>query len=221
MEKPQINSPSLSLHDEVLEGSLRGVILYIPGTSGLSDFERIERISEKSAAAGYDFACLDIWKDSADLETKTLKIVLDGIERAVFDLAAEGKRPIYVVAKSFGAGVVLLRNWPHVSKMVLWAPAISVSEASSYDVQKNLSFAKIESPFKVSTSPVVLGSIDIPILVIRGSQDVIVPQEKLNAVLDHLPKMQFFEIPGMGHSPDSTEQLNDLIDASLSFLQTS
>lgn len=194
---------------------MNGHVLFIPGTSGLIAADRINRIAEKSAIAGYGFSCLDAWKDAAELETKTLGIIMEDIERTVSTLAG-GQNSLYVIAKSFGAGVLLLRSWPQVSKMVLWAPAIGVTDKSSHETLKDRPLSEV-ALFDISTDPATLSSITNPILLIRGTEDNVVSQERTSLVLKDLPSAQLLEVPGMGHSPDTPEQENRLIDDSLKF----
>ncbi|MEI7720239.1 MAG: alpha/beta hydrolase [bacterium] len=192
-------------------------VLYIPGTSGLKDMSRIEYLGKKAQDAGYGFSFLQTWTDDSDLQSKTLNHILESIDSTISKLAKSGE--VYVVAKSFGGGVMLLRSWPQISKMVLWAPAVALSDKSSYDAIKDTELKNLSSMFEITTDSATLSQINTPTLVIRGTQDTAVPLSPLQSIIEHLPHGTLKEIEGMGHSPKTEEELESLVTDTIQFLK--
>lgn len=192
-------------------------ILYIPGTSGLKDMSRIEYLGEKARNAGYNFSFLQTWSDDNDLQSKTLKSILESIDLSISKLAESGE--VYVVAKSFGGGIMLLRSWPQISKMVLWAPAVALSEKNSYDATKDIELKNLSSVFEIMTDPSTLSQMSTPTLLIRGTQDTAVPLSPLQSITEHLPHGMFREIQDMGHSPKTEPELETLVTETILFFK--
>jgi alpha-beta hydrolase superfamily lysophospholipase len=192
-------------------------ILYIPGMSGLKDMNRIEYLGEKARDAGYGFSFLQTWTDDSDLQSKTLSQVLESIYSTIVMLARSNE--VFVVAKSFGGGALLLRSWPQISKMVLWSPTVAVSDKNSYDVLKDTELRNLSSMFEIITDAATLSRISIPVLVIRGTQDTAVPLSTLQAILKQLPQGVLKELQDMGHSPKTKEELESLVANTIEFLK--
>lgn len=192
-------------------------VLYIPGTSGLKDMDRITYLGDRARDAGYAFLFLQTWADDGELQSKTLKSILESIDSTISKLAERGE--VYVVAKSFGGRIMLLRNWPQVSKMVLWAPAVALSESNSYEVIKDTKLKNLSSMFEITTDFATLSQINSPTLIIRGTQDTTVPLSPLQSITEHLPHGTFKEMQGMGHSPKREHELENLITDTIHFLK--
>jgi pimeloyl-ACP methyl ester carboxylesterase len=189
-------------------------ILYIPGTSGLKDMGRVQHLSRKAEQAGFNFSFLKAWNDAVDLQSKTLQQIVENVVSAISSLPAD---EIHVVAKSFGAGVMLLRTWPRISKMVLWAPAVEVSNTRSFDAVKNTELKDLALT-DMATDIETLSQIRIPTLVLRGTEDDVVPLSLLQSITEHLSKGQLKALPGMGHSPKTEQELDYLVENTIHFL---
>ncbi|MCX6819665.1 MAG: hypothetical protein NT019_00015 [Candidatus Adlerbacteria bacterium] len=201
-----------------MEGHDHGLqkhILYIPGTSGLEDMNRIQQLGRKAEHAGFNFSFLQTWSSAADLQSKTLHQIVESLDNAIASLHTG---ELYVVAKSFGAGIMLLHTWPRISKMVLWAPAVELADKNSFDAikqseLKDLTFADI------TTDEETLSQIKTEILILRGTEDDVVPLAPLQLITKNLSRGQLKELPGMGHSPKTEQELDLLIENSIQFLK--
>lgn len=197
-----------------MEG-LQKHVLYIPGTSGLEDMNRIQQLGRKAEQAGFNFSFLKAWSDATDLQSKTLQQIVENIVSTIASLPAG---EIFVVAKSFGAGVMLLRTWPRISKMVLWAPAVELKNTRSFDAIKNTELKNLTFT-DMATDMETLSQIQIPILILRGTEDDVVPLASLQSMTEHLSEGQLKELPGMGHSPKTEQELDFLIENTIHFLK--
>lgn len=202
-------------HMEGGDHNLQKHILYIPGTSGLQDMSRIEYLGRKAKNDDFSFSFLQAWSDSEDLQSKTLHQIIDSIDNAI---ASVHTHKVYIVAKSFGAGIILLRTWTRISKMVLWAPVVEFSDKNSFDAMKDtklrdLAFADI------ATDRETLSHIKTHTLILCGTEDDVVPLPPLQSIVKNLPEGKFKELGGMGHSPKTDEELDLLIDTTIQFLK--
>ncbi len=201
----------MEYHDQGLQRH----VLYIPGTSGLEDMNRIQRLGAKAGEAGFTFTFLKTWSSAADLQSKTLNEIVERIENTITSLNAD---EIHIVAKSFGAGVILLRTWPRITKMVLWAPAVELADARSFDAIKNTELKDLTFA-DMTTDVETLSQIQIPTLILRGTEDNMVPLTSLQSMIEHLSGGQLKELPGMGHSPKTEQEFDFLIENTIHFLK--
>ena len=204
---------------ETLSNDSPAHVLYIPGTSGLEDTARIAYLDKSVRDAGLTFSCLHAWSDSSDLQSKTLAHIFENIHATV--AAIEPNRDVHVIAKSFGGGLLLLRGIPRILKMVLWAPVAHVSDVNCYESIKDTLLKDIPSMSSITTNTLTLQEIQAPTLILRGTQDSTVSLERLQSIVQILPHGELEEIPMMGHSPHSEEELETLVTKSISFLNAS
>lgn len=204
-----------TFHVNDSDGNVHKHILYIPGTSGLKDMARIESLHQSSRNRGYGFSYLQTWADEFDLQSATLSRIFDSIDENIASLAKE--REIFLVGKSFGGGIMLLRTWPKISKMVLWAPAVELSDSNSYEALKDTKLENLPSLSDITTNVETLQHISTPTLVIHGTDDTVVQLSTLQLFIKNLPSGTLQEIPGMGHSPQTESELEFLVANTLDF----
>ena len=111
---------------QYLDKGSSAAILYVPGASG-------KAFTDKRCAALADRTQCNIlryesWQNEEGLNRKNISLFHKEIHELVTFLTQQGNREIYLVGKSLGGGLSLLYQDRRVRKMVLWSPAIGVSQ---------------------------------------------------------------------------------------------
>lgn len=196
----------------------KNCILYIPGSSGLDNPEWLAQIAVAAEAAGFAFTPLRSWSNRAELETKTVNAIRHDIDEAIRAIQETSDAPIYVIAKSFGGGMMLLKNREAVERMVLWAPAIGVSETVADPASfENVPLKELDSIFSIQTDATTLASITAPVCFIRGMDDSVVPQSLMDTLAGGVPHAEILGMEGMGHTAMTGDQLAGLLRRTLAF----
>lgn len=179
-------------------------IIFVAGISG--DGERYDEIVEILNRAGFDVLRFGGWTGAADLATLKVHDVLVALEDTLKIAHQRGYSYVGYLGKSFGGLLGLLSRGGY-DRMALWAPAVSLGDAS--DV--TMSIADLEgSIFSMSLEELRVKH--WPILIVNGAQDEILDPETAAALVEALPNGVGFEVQS-GHSVDKTvETLERTVD---------
>ena len=175
-------------------------ILVLPGVEHGPFGDVFDRFAEAAADAGNAVARFELWQGSEDLTETTEDELHDGIVAGVEFLHARGYTTVVVVAKSFGARLVLADVPEGVDRMVLWAPAILFGEHEE----------------SRSITPSRLAEIDVPTRILQGDEDQVVSVENAAKLVEHLPRGELVELPGEDHSFRNDEAR--IVELTLEFL---
>jgi len=182
---------TLTVHGEEYPGRLtvpdveteRGVLV-VPGAGHGPFGDVFDGFAEAATDAGHLVARFRTWTGPDDLEAKTAADFREEICAGIDLLRARGCTTVAVVAKSFGGRLALEHATDEADRMVLWAPAVLFG---SHD----------DAP---SIAPETLRSIEIPVLVLQGDEDDVVPAENGKSIADRIPGGTFVKLPGEDHS---------------------
>lgn len=175
-------------------------VMVIPGAGHGPFGDVFDRFAGAAADAGQTVTRFETWADRDDLEAKTEAAFAAEIEAGAEFLRSRDCSTVTVVAKSFGGRLALEHATGVADRMVLGAPAILFGEHD-------------EAP---SITASELAAIDVPVLVLQGDEDEIVPFERSANIAEHLPEGELVELPGEDHS-----FLNDqrrIVEETLAFL---
>lgn len=194
-------------------------VIFIPGVSGKAFSDKYKLLSDECLAKGLDLLRVQSWDSVDELEQKNIRQIQEDIDEAIKFLKSKGYTKIFAIGKSLGGGILLTCNYPEITKMVLWAPAISVADGKdNLDEKIDTSFSKISSLLEVTVSKDLLFSIKVPIKIIHGTEDKNVPLENSLKIAGLLFYSNVTKIKDMGHSAETPEQEKELIDNTVDFL---
>ena len=199
---------------------IQTAILFIPGISAGALTDRFLPFANAVTEAGMAILRVEIWKDQADLEAMTIKQIFTEIDAASSYLEGEGYTTIIGVGKSFGGGMLLLRNYPKLKALSLWAPAIGFSETSSFENLKSIQLKEVTKIMDITLDPKMLAAINVPVQFVHGDADTSIPLENSRALAAHISNATIETISGMGHSPKNPEEEQLLISKTVAFLQS-
>ncbi|WP_433634142.1 alpha/beta hydrolase family protein [Halomicrococcus sp. NG-SE-24] len=178
------------------EGSKRGIVVR-PGAGHGPYGDIFDRFAEEAADRGYRCLRFQTWGEQENLRQKTLSDLHDEVDAAIARLQSEGCAEISIVAKSFGAGMSLTHIPNAVEAMVLWAPAIGVEDTSNVGAVKEKQFSEGDRPV---VSPTFLEEIEIPVLILHGTDDETVPVRNSQQMVNALPDGELLTLDREDHS---------------------
>jgi len=197
-------------------------VIFIPGVSGKAFSDKYKPLSDECLAKGMDFLRVQSWDSVEELEQKNIRQIQEDIDEAIKFLKSEEYTKIFAIGKSLGGGILLTRNYPEITKMVLWAPAIGVADdKDNLDDKIDTAFSEISSLLEVTVSKDLLSSIKVPIKIIHGTEDKNVPLENSLKIAGLLLYSDVTKIKDMEHSVETPEQEKELIDNTINFLSPS
>src|SRR3989344_3487322 len=182
-------------------------VLFIPGASGEVFNSKFDSLSQSCREKGLDFLRVQIWKNMEELERKNIRTIHHDIDSAVSYLKKNGYKKIMGIGKSLGGTALLTRNHPDISKLALWAPIIGISKTKG-NIEKKMDaeFAKITSLLEITVDKEMLSLLKIPILIVSGNKDQLMPLANTSQLLHLLPSAKLVQIKGMGHSYKTPRQ---------------
>lgn len=197
-------------------------VIFIPGVSGKAFSDKYKPLSDECLAKGMDLLRVQSWDSVEELEQKNIRQIQEDIDEAIKFLKSEGYTKIFAIGKSLGGGILLTRNYPEITKMVLWAPAIGVEDnKDNLDEKIDTAFSEISSLLEVTVSKDLLSSIKVPVKIIHGTEDKNIPLENSLKIAGLLLYSDVIKIKDMGHSAETPEQEKELIDDTIEFLSPS
>lgn len=195
------------------------VIVLIPGVSGGALTNKYKELVSKSLEAGYSISRMQSWDNVMSLEEKTVKIIHDEITDVVNFLKDKGYKEINFIGKSFGGTMLLLYRNKAIDSMVLWSPVIDVADKDNVESIFNISFGKISKLTDIKLSKIYLNNLAVPIRIIHGAADNVVPLSNSQKIVEMLPNAKLFPINGAGHSYENLVQKNQILDATIDFFK--
>jgi len=193
-------------------------ILLLPGASGGAFSDKYKALVDQCLARGFDFLRVQSWNDIEELEQKNIREIQEDIDQAIEFLKASGYTKLFAIGKSFGGGVLLTHVRSEINKMVLWAPAIGATDNSgNLDIKKDIALSKINSLLEITIDKDLLSSIKIPVKIIQGTDDDIVPMENSLKLASFLPFSEVVKIDNMGHTAKTQEEERELINNTINF----
>lgn len=194
-------------------------VIFIPGVSGKAFSDKYKLLSDECLAKGMDFLRVQSWDNVEELEQKNIRQIQEDIDEAIKFLKFEGYTKIFAIGKSLGGGILLTRNYPEITKMVLWAPAIGVTDSVSNLADKiDIVFSKISSLLEITVDNDLLSQVKSSIRILHGVQDENVPVENSFKLIASLSSADLIKIQGMGHSAETSEQEKELVSLTVNFL---
>ncbi len=202
--------------DEV--GKSKLCVIYIPGASGKAT-ERFDKLAKEFNNQWISFLRINLWDDEkklGNLCVSTLHTLFDGI----IDFALmKGYKEIGLIGKSFGGGICLTYRSKNLSKMLLWAPAIGLSEECNVREIKNEQFSKIGRISNVKVNKNFLSDLRINIGIIHGTKDEVVPIANSKKLVQMLPNARLIPISGADHSYTEEPYATKLIEETIRFFK--
>jgi len=196
-------------------------LLFVPGTSAGAFSDRFQPLMNAAHAAGMSLMRMQSWENAQELEKKTIAEVQSEIDVALKHLQEKGYKYIVGVGKSFGGAMMLINQNSLLAAKVLWSPAISFNEAKdTLGENMNKLLSDIPSIKDVQVDPEFLSQIMVPVCLIHGTEDDIVPSENSRRMAGALPIGVFVEVNGADHSWRIAEHEKQLIEETIKFAQS-
>jgi pimeloyl-ACP methyl ester carboxylesterase len=201
----QQDDVTLAVGDESYPGRLQTPdesteqgVLILPGAGHGPFGDIFDRAAEAIADAGYTVVRFETWTSSDELEDKGVEDFRDELQAEIEFLRDRGCTDVTLVGKSFGGRIALDFLTDQVERMVLWAPAVPFEDGEARLMDKTA------------------GDIDIPIRILQGDDDEVMPLTDSRSLVNALPQGELVELPGEDH--DFQANQDQIVDETLSFL---
>lgn len=196
-------------------------VVFLPGISGGALSERFQPVVDACLAAGYAIARVSAWENAEDIGQKNLSDIYRDLGEVTAYLHQQGYTQIFGIGKSFGGALMLTLPSVYITKKVLWAPAIGVSESSSnIDAYMSAALGSLKSSLDLSVDREYLSSQETPVLVIHGTADNVVPFSNSERIVSLLRHARLVSVEGADHSYTSKEHETLVIKETIDFLNT-
>ena len=202
--------------DEVSKSKL--CVIYVPGVSGKAT-ERFENLAKEFNNQWISFLRINLWDDEkklGNLSINTIHKLIDGIINFVM---LKGYKEIGLIGKSFGGGICLTYRNKNISKMLLCAPAIGISEECNLKEIGNEQISKFGSIKNVKINKNFLSDLRINVGIIHGTKDDVVSIESSKKLITMLPNSRLIPISGADHSYREEPYASKLIDETIRFFK--
>lgn len=177
-------------------------LLIVPGATHGPYGDVFDELVEAVIDQGLMVARFTLWESQEELSEKGESELRAELSAATNFLKDRGCDDISIVAKSFGGRIVLQYLPNNTDRLVLWAPAVMHGH---YDERPSITSQE-------------LAAIDLPVLLMQGDSDEVVPVENTKAIADSLQESEFYEVSGEDHS--FRARSNEIVARSVSFLPT-
>ncbi len=196
------------------------VVIFLPGISGGAFTERFQPVVDACLAAGMAIARVNAWDGADDVGKKNLSEIYTTIEKVVEQLLQEGYTNIYGIGKSFGGAIMLTFPGSIVTKKVLWAPAIGVTEVgANIDAYLTEPLGTLAQLIDMKVDREYLEEKDAETLILHGTADDVIPYINSEALTSMLPNVVLVPIPGADHSYKNKEHEASVIQKTIDFLR--
>ncbi len=196
-------------------------IFLIPGVSGKSLTDRYDDLAKVFVENGFAFLRYESWKNADELEDMNINIMHKEIDDVIEFLKQKDYDKIGIVGKSFGGGMALGYRNLSIKSMVLWAPAIGVSEKGNFDSVTNTFFKEFKQGLDIKLSKDFLSELKIPILIIGGTNDNVVDLKESEEKVKILDNAELFVVEGADHSYKTPEHKKIVIEKTVEFFKNS
>ena len=162
------------------------------------------------------FFFYDSWQNEEGLNRKNISLFHKEIHELVTFLVQQGNREIYLLGKSLGGGLSVAYRDARISKMVLWSPAIGVSQEGNLREWTEKLFGEIKGLQDIKVGYDTLRRITQPTLIIHGDTDTVMPLANSKEMITHIPHGKLFVVNGADHS--YTNSLEEVLAQTIAFL---
>ena len=195
-------------------------VIFLPGISGGALTERFQPVVDACLAAGMAIARVNAWEGADDVGKKNLSEIYTTIDEVVEQLLKDGYTNIYGIGKSFGGAIMLTLPGSIVTKKVLWAPAIGVTEiGANIDTYLSEPLGSLAQLTDMKVDREYLEEKDAETLILHGTADDVIPYINSEAITSMLPNVVLVPIPGADHSYKNKEHEASVIQKSIDFLR--
>lgn len=201
---------------EAPEKTLGRAIIFIPGISGNTEsrFDYLINKLKKSYTL-----LLFTWETPKELWSKSFHILHQELDESITLLAARGCKSIGILGKSFGGGVALTYRNKLIKGLLLLAPAIYLSKQCNFENWIKRPFYKLKNPKDVYFNKTFFNELKIPVRILHGKEDTIVPlknSEKLHAIL---PNSELIKIKHGTHKFKTELEKREVIEQADDFFE--
>lgn len=194
-------------------------VVFLPGISGGAFSDRFYPVVKACLQAGFAIARISAWENAEDVERKRLSDIYKDVGEVITYLHQQGYTRIFGIGKSFGGAVMLTFPSVYISRRVLWAPAIGVTESgANIDAYMAATLGTLRSLLDMQVDAAFLKQREMPILVIHGTADENIPFSNTEKIVSMLPNAKLIPIEGADHSYKDKEHEEAVIKASMEFL---
>lgn len=220
-EKLKIASQNTDAVLDIPEEKSKKAILFIPGVSGKALGDEYNELAEIFIKKDYAFLRFQSWEDGGKgINKKTINSIHKELDLVIKYLKSLGVNNIYVIAKSFGGGMILTYKNPLIKKMVLWAPAIDIDKKENISGIQNKSLGEIKKCLDIKLDKNYLKDLNIPIRIIQGDKDKVVSIENSKKIINALNDAELIVIKRLAHSYENKDQKNDLYKKTMKLINS-
>ncbi len=217
--KKEIRSGQSKLLFEQGEYADDVAVLFLPGMSGGALGERFRGVADMVVELGHTSVRMSAWEGEDEVNTKTLRYLYTEIESATNYLVENGFEEIMMIGKSFGGALVLAYKHPHVTKKIMWAPAIGIAEEQNLSLFLDTPLKKISHLLDIHMSFEDVRTDDARLCIIHGTDDSVVPLENSQKIIEASENGLLEIIEGADHSFKTPEQESELLLRTKRFLR--
>ena len=161
---------------------------------------------------------MSAWEGEEQAKAHSWSYYQSAIEEAVEHLLQGGYRSIIAVGKSFGGGLLLAYHHPHISKKILWAPAVGVGDEATLEKFQDVVLSEVPLLLDIQLEKDFVHQDQSEICIIHGTADEVIPLENSRAAVAAAQKGRLVEVPSADHSFKTPEQEQALMEATQKFL---
>jgi alpha-beta hydrolase superfamily lysophospholipase len=204
---------------ETPEESTESIVLFLPGISGKAFSDRFRPIVDLVLAEGLPIARMHAWEDEADVQSKTLAFFENEIQQVLAYLKDAGYAKVILIGKSFGGGLSLAATDPSVTKKILWAPAIGISEEGTYEELKDTKLNEMNHLLDIQLRAKAIQNDSALICIIHGTADSVIPIANSKTITEAAQHGELEIIEGADHSFKTPKEESALLRATKAFLK--
>ncbi len=202
------------------ENKTNAVAIFLPGMSGHALDERYENLASGLNLKNISLMRLECWASKDDLNLKSFESIRLVLSSAVALLKQKGYEQFYGIGKSFGGSALFYAKVPEFRKLVLWAPILNPTEDdATIDSLFSKPFGEINSLDQITVSRLVFKNYTTEVFVLLGSKDSVVNKENLKEGVMLLPHGTLVTIPNMDHTPQDSDEWNNLFKLTTNFIK--
>ncbi len=194
------------------------VLVFLPGTSSGIFSGKYNTLMQRLVSEDQSFIFPEIWSSLEELEESSIEDIKSHLNKVFIYLKLKGFENMVLVGKSFGATLALLCEDKFIKSRILIAPVLSVGDEGKIETLLNVKLKEIKDLKDFIFSDEMLFKINVPTLVLHGSEDAIISVETSKTLVKKLSNAKLLVIDGADHSFKDIEVEKKLIDEIVTFL---
>lgn len=194
------------------------VLVFLPGTSSGVFSGKYNTLMQRLVSENQSFIFPEIWSSLEELEEDSIEEIRFHLNKVFIYLKLKGFEVVVLVGKSFGATLSLLYEDKFIKSRILIAPVLSIGEEGKIETLLNVKLKEIKDLKDFIFSDEILSKINVPTLVLHGSEDAIISVETSKTLVKKLSNAKLLVIDGADHSFKDIEVEKKLIDEIVTFL---